>query len=93
MVAHERTTAIYEAQCCGCPVLCIPSDVFQEATYQRRFEGAGLAWTPTRDSITRATRTVPRFIALYNRLEASFDRRIRAAFDPIVLRAAKASQR
>ncbi len=90
MVTRERSTAIYEALCCGCPVICIASEGFQENTYQRRFERAGLAWEVTRDALARATATVSRFIALYDNLEASLDRRIRAVFDPIVQRAVDA---
>jgi hypothetical protein len=90
MVTHERSTAIYEALCCGCPVICIASGTFQATTYQRRFERAGMAWAMTRDALAQATASVPRFIALYDDLEASLDRRVRAAFDPIVQRAADA---
>ena len=84
MIIGERSTAIYEALCCGCPVIGIPSDVFNATTYQRRFKGAGIAWTTTRDALLEATATLPQFIAKYDSLDASIDHRIQDVFDPIV---------
>jgi hypothetical protein len=87
MVIGERSTAIYEALCCGCPVIGIPSDVFNAATYQRRFNGAGMAWTATWDALSEATTTLPQFTVKYDCLDASIDQRIQDVFDPIVRRA------
>jgi hypothetical protein len=82
------------------PCVVCPSEPFEEAersldnpvlnlrhTAPQRFAGAGMAWAMTRDALAQATATVSHFIALYDDLEASLDRRIRAAFDPIMQRA------
>jgi O-antigen biosynthesis protein len=84
MVTWERTSAIYEALCCGCPVICIAGGPFCEATYQRRFGGAGLVWGWDKDRLAQAAMEVAVFERLYADLERSLDVRIRTAFDAII---------
>jgi hypothetical protein len=84
MVTWERSSAIYEALCCGCPVICIADGPFRQATYQRRFGGAGLVWGWQRDRLAQAATEVARFDRLYRDLEESLDQRIRTAFDSII---------
>lgn len=84
MIISERSTAIYEALCCGCPVICLSSGSFQESTYQRRFKSAGLAWELTSEALAQAAAGIPSFITLYDHLEESLDLRIQRAFDKIL---------
>lgn len=79
-IAFERTTAIYEALSCGCPVVCMQSDVFNQATFQPRFEGAGMSWNFTEAGIAEAARTVDRFNQIYAGIEASYPARVEEVF-------------
>lgn len=79
-VAYERTTAIYEAIACGCPVVCQESDVFNQATFQPRFEGAGMSWNFTEAGIDEASRTVDRFNEIYAGIEATYPDRVEEVF-------------
>ena len=84
LVTAERTTAIYESICCGCPVICLPGMHFEEASYQTRFGGAGLIWGWKADRLASAAVATREFEAIYNRLERSLDQRIHVAFDSII---------
>jgi hypothetical protein len=97
MVIFERSVAIFEALMCGCPVICIGNDNFNEATYQPRFRDAGLIWGWREQELEEAAHKTSRFIAIYGDLESSFDERLQSAFDWILQdawhRAGGASQR
>jgi hypothetical protein len=84
MVTSERTTAIYEAMCCGCPVICLPGTHFIEEGYQRRFGGSGLVWGWNADRVASAAAETRRFEAIYGGLEKDLDARIQLAFDGII---------
>ncbi len=79
-VALQRTTAIYEAIACGCPVVCQQSRGFSQATFQPRFEGAGMSWNFTEAGIEEASRTVDRFNEIYAGIEASYPARVEEVF-------------
>lgn len=79
-IAYERTTAIYEAMSCGCPVVCLESDVFNQATFQPRFEGAGMSWNFSEAGIAEASKTVDRFNQIYAGIEASYPARVEEVF-------------
>ena len=79
-IAFERTTAIYEALSCGCPVVCMQSDVFNQATFQPRFEGAGMSWNFSEAGIAEAAKTVDRFNQIYAGIEASYPERVEEVF-------------
>ena len=84
MVVFERTSAIFEALCCGCPVICIGNQSFDEATYHPRFRGAGLVWGWREEALASAAAETAVFRARYRALEADLDARICAAFDWII---------
>jgi hypothetical protein len=86
MVTFERTSAIFEALSCGCPVICVArdSDNFSEDTWQPRFRDTGLIWGWNDDELDAAAAKTARFAAIYAELENSLDDRIRAAFDFII---------
>jgi hypothetical protein len=84
LIAYERTSAIYEALACGCPVLCISSNVFKQETFQLRFGGAGLCWVLDSAALTSATASVPEFAAAYTAIETDFPRRVEGVFTHIV---------
>ncbi len=83
MVTFERTSAIFEALSCGCPVICIgrDSDNFSEDAWQQRFRDTGLVWGWHEDELEAAAAKTARFMAIYTDLENSLDDRIRLAFD------------
>jgi O-antigen biosynthesis protein len=89
MITYERSSAIYEALCCGCPVICIPDKNFQESTYQRRFKGAGLIWGWRPEQLDRAAAEIKNFEGHYLDLERSIDGRIIAAFDTAIVECSK----
>ena len=84
LVTWERTTAIYEALNCGCSVICIENESFREATYQRRFLGAGLVWGWQQTELATAQQRTAEFQSIYAELEGNLDQRIRDAFDSII---------
>jgi glycosyltransferase involved in cell wall biosynthesis len=84
VVVFERTVAIFEALSCGCPVICIPGDNFEEATYQPRFRGTGLVWGWREDALEDAVARTSLFRARYDALESDLDARICGAFDWIM---------
>jgi hypothetical protein len=84
LVTSERTTAIYEALTCGCPVICLENGPFREGTYQRRFGGAGLVWGWHQDQLAAAQQRTAEFRRVYAELEGNLDQRIRQAFDSII---------
>ncbi len=84
MVTYERSAAIYEALCCGCPVICIPDGPFTESTYQRRFNGAGQVWGWQNERLAQAAADIERFESQYRDLERTLDKRICAAFDTAI---------
>jgi hypothetical protein len=84
VVVFERTVAIFEALSCGCPVICIPCDNFEEATYQPRFRGAGLVWGWREEALEDAAARTSLFRARYDVLERDLDARICRAFDWIM---------
>jgi hypothetical protein len=84
MVIFERSVAIFEALMCGCPVICIGNDNFNEATYQPRFRDAGLIWGWRERELEQATFKTSKFMAIYGELESSFDERLQSAFDWIL---------
>ena len=84
MVTFERTSAIFEALFCGCPVICIANEHFNELTYQPRFRDGGLIWGWHEHELEDATRKTETFRAIYGDLERSLDQRIEAAFDWIL---------
>ena len=84
IVTWERSAAIYEGLCCGCPVICLPNGSFTEASYQRRFGGAGLVWGFDQSRLVQASPETRQFQVLYELLERSLDKRIHAAFDSCI---------
>lgn len=84
MVIFERSSAIFEALSCGCPVICIASEHFNEETYQPRFRDAGLVWGWRENQLDDAARKTEGFRAVYSDLERSLDQRIQTAFDWIL---------
>jgi hypothetical protein len=84
MVIFERSTAIFEALWCGCPVICIGDANFRQDTYQPRFQGAGLVWGWREQDLDRAAKATARFREIYTDLENSFDDRLQFAFDWIL---------
>ena len=81
MVIFERSSAIFEALSCGCPVICIGADNFREDTWHPRFRDAGLIWGWREEDLEAAADKTSRFRAIYRELENSLDDRIRSAFD------------
>lgn len=94
MVTFERTSAIFEALSCGCPVICIgkSSHNFTEGTWQPRFRDTGLIWGWREDELEAAAAKTARFMAIYSELEGNLDDRICAAFDWIIEDAWRRSQ-
>jgi O-antigen biosynthesis protein len=86
VVVRERSTAIYEAIMCGCPVICLESENFTEATYQRRFGGAGQVWGWHEDLLEKATADTAAFRTIYNALERNFAARVNLVFSSIIER-------
>ncbi|MPZ36864.1 MAG: hypothetical protein GEU95_02180 [Rhizobiales bacterium] len=86
MVTFERTSAIFEALSCGCPVICIGNDRdnFKEETWHPRFRDAGLIWGWREADLEAAAGKTARFRALYRELENNLDDRIQSAFDWIL---------
>jgi hypothetical protein len=84
MVTFERTSAIFEALSCGCPIICIGNEHFNEATYQPRFRDGGLIWGWHEDQLEQAADKTVTFRAIYRELEHSLDERVQAAFDWIL---------
>ena len=85
MVTWERTSAIYEALSCGCPVICIPNRTFNQATYQLRFGGAGLVWGWEPELIAAAAEASATFRAIHERAERDVGEIVRDAFERIRL--------
>lgn len=81
MVIFERSIAIFEALSCGCPVICIGNDNFNEETYHPRFRDAGLIWGWHEQALEAAAEKLSRFRLVYDDLENSFDDRVGSAFD------------
>lgn len=79
-IAFERTTAIYEALCCGCPVLCIERGPFNQKTFQPRFEGAGMSWDMSEAGLASAQSTVGRFNDIYANIERGYPERVETVF-------------
>lgn len=79
MVTFERSTAIYEAELCGCPVICFPEEHFEEAAYQPRFKGLGLVWGWNEDRLPAATDETVAFRSIYAEIEANLLDRLRTA--------------
>ena len=92
MVIWERSSAIHEALMCGCPVICIGNESFNQATYQARFRGGGHIWGWHQDQIETATRQMRRYRQVYRHLERNLDRRIRIAFNSIITDARRRSR-
>ncbi|MBX9774031.1 MAG: hypothetical protein K2Y71_06420 [Xanthobacteraceae bacterium] len=84
MVIFERSIAIFEALFCGCPVICIGNENFNEETYHPRFRDTGLIWGWHEQELAAATEKTSRFRSIYDDLENSFDDRVRSAFDWIL---------
>lgn len=80
MIAFRRSAAIYEALCCGCPVLAIPSTGFSPETFQPRFGSAGISWSLTAEGLAEATATVPRFIERFAQIEQETPAHIESVF-------------
>ncbi|WP_421761006.1 hypothetical protein [Devosia sp.] len=84
MIAYERSSAIYEALACGCPVIGIPSEEFNPQTYQPRFAGAGITWEFAEDAIAEAERATLRFAEAYREIERSFPEHVETTFMAIL---------
>jgi hypothetical protein len=84
MVIWERSIAIFEALSCGCPVICIGNEHFNDETYHPRFRDAGLIWGWRESELDAAASKTPNFRAIYRDLENSLDERIGMAFDAIM---------
>jgi hypothetical protein len=84
MVTFERTSAIFEALSCGCPVICVASDNLREETWHPRFREAGVVWGWREERLVAAAEQTTRFGAIYDDLESSLDARIQSAFDWII---------
>jgi O-antigen biosynthesis protein len=76
MIAYGRTTAIYEALSCGCPVLAISSPIFNQESFQPRFGGAGITWDLSEEGLRGAAADVSRFAAVYKKIEEDFPRHL-----------------
>ena len=79
LVTFERSTSIYEALMCGCPVICVSGDHFVAEAYQPRFKGLGLVWGWRRDRLPAATEETAAFRAIYSDIEANIEDRLKAA--------------
>ena len=84
LIAFERTSAIYEALCFGCPVVAIQTDVFNQDTFQPRFSGAGMCWTQDETALALATADVHRFIDAYDRIASDVPDKIAGTFTDIL---------
>jgi len=84
MVTFERTSAIFEALSCGCPVICIGNDNLREDTWHPRFRDAGVVWGWREEHLVTAAEQTSRFRAIYDDLENSLDSRVQSAFDWII---------
>ena len=84
MVTKEHSAAIHEALYCGFPVIGLPKGSFTEATYQKRFGGAGLVWNFDQARLAQAATEISTFHNLYRELENNLDERIRSAFDSCI---------
>jgi hypothetical protein len=84
LVVWERSIAIFEALSCGCPVICIANDRFNDETYHPRFRDAGLIWGWRESELDAAVSKTSSFRAIHRDLENSLDERIRLAFDSII---------
>jgi hypothetical protein len=79
MVTFERSTTVFEAELCGCPVICIAGEHFREDIYQPRFKGLGLVWGWHPDRLAKAAEETAQFQAIYAELEANLGSRLKAA--------------
>jgi hypothetical protein len=84
MVTWERTSAIYEALSCECPVICIGTEHFNQDSYQPRFRNAGIVWGWNEDALRSAMGNISTFRMTLENLEQSLDGRVQQAFDFIV---------
>ncbi len=84
MVTFERTSAIFVALSCGCPVICIGNDNLREDIWHPRFRDAGVVWGWREGDLATAAEKTARFRAIYDDLESSLDTRVRSAFDQII---------
>lgn len=64
---YENTAVMTEAAMCGCPVICMPSDIFLESITRYEHGDAGVAWGNGADEVERAEATVAQFFARYLR--------------------------
>jgi hypothetical protein len=62
---YENTAVMTEAAMCGCPVVCMPNNCFQESITRFELGDAGIAWGNSPDEIARAERTVTQFFERY----------------------------
>lgn len=72
---YEDTALTIEAALCGCPVVCLPSEVFPECCGLEEFN-AGIAWGV--DEITKAQDTVRNAHEQYAGLKANFKTQLSA---------------
>ncbi|WP_421761005.1 hypothetical protein [Devosia sp.] len=84
LIAFDRTSAIYEALCCGCPIVALSTDSFNQKTYQPRFGGAGMTWTQDEAGLALASADVQRFIDVYHRIESDLPDKISRTFTDIL---------
>lgn len=87
VITLERTVAIFESLCCGCPVICLPAPNFTPDKYQPRFRGAGLAWGWDECQLASATARTAEFLYLYQKLEKGVRGRVHQVFGDIIERA------
>ena len=81
VVIAERSVAIFEALSCGCPIIGIANENFNESTWHPRFRDAGLIWGWREQDLDAAAEKTSRFREIHTELESSLDGRIRSAFD------------
>lgn len=92
LIVYERTTAIYEALCCGCPVICFEMGPFRQASFQPRFEGAGMTWDISPAGLAAASAGVDRFNEIYAGIESTYPDKVEAAFLSILREAARRAE-
>jgi hypothetical protein len=87
LIVFERTVAIFESLCCGCPVMCIAGRHFTPANYQPRFGGAGLIWGWKEEQLIWAANRTAEFLDRYRLLEYQAPEKVQSAFEGIVAKA------
>jgi glycosyltransferase involved in cell wall biosynthesis len=81
LYTYEPSTACYEAQLCGCPVVYLPNDVMLNTPVPDYLGTSGLAWGNSPEQLDHARRTIDRVPAFYEELNQTFLRELEAFID------------